>query len=224
MDNGLFSHLQFCSTQAVVYDIGLTMERSYSWVFIQLWWSVVNSVITQWSCDHTRFEHLNYINSITCSWFNQGFPNKRKPGFDLMIFILIFISHGFKLWKNLRRKVNWNFTYILVDLFLACYFTFLFFTTLMATLKSDERFCEKRNTAYISKWVRKSIRQYDNFDQSLEGLQSFFKDVKVLCVCLGFWFTSPFLLQVWCLNKCFSIFIQTGAGWQECRCIALYWC
>lgn len=42
----------------------------------------------------------------------------------------------------------------------------------------DERFCEKRNTAYISKWIRKSIRQYDDFDQSLEGLQSFFKDIK----------------------------------------------
>lgn len=42
----------------------------------------------------------------------------------------------------------------------------------------DERFCEERNTLYISKWLRKSIRQYDNFDKSLEGLQSFFRDIK----------------------------------------------
>ncbi|KAI9200490.1 hypothetical protein LWI28_008889 [Acer negundo] len=42
----------------------------------------------------------------------------------------------------------------------------------------DERFREERNRAYISKWLRKSIRQYDNFDMSLEGLKSFFRDVK----------------------------------------------
>ncbi|KAL8088437.1 hypothetical protein AgCh_038285 [Apium graveolens] len=47
-----------------------------------------------------------------------------------------------------------------------------------AIIFMDERFCEKRNTAYISKWLRKSIRQYDDFDHSMEGLQSFFKDIK----------------------------------------------
>ncbi|XP_023768865.1 uncharacterized protein LOC111917407 [Lactuca sativa] len=43
----------------------------------------------------------------------------------------------------------------------------------------DERFRQERNLTYISKWIRKSIRQYDNFDQSLEGLKSFFKNIKV---------------------------------------------
>ncbi|XP_059635149.1 uncharacterized protein LOC132277322 isoform X2 [Cornus florida] len=43
---------------------------------------------------------------------------------------------------------------------------------------ADERFCEERNTTYISKWLRKSIRQYDNFEKSLEGLSSFFRGVK----------------------------------------------
>ncbi|KAF5804016.1 putative RNA helicase [Helianthus annuus] len=43
----------------------------------------------------------------------------------------------------------------------------------------DERFRQEKNLTYISKWIRKSIRQHDNFDQSLEGLKSFFRDVKV---------------------------------------------
>ncbi|CAI9786498.1 unnamed protein product [Fraxinus pennsylvanica] len=42
----------------------------------------------------------------------------------------------------------------------------------------DERFREDRNRAYISKWLRKSIRQYDSFEESLQGLKSFFNDVK----------------------------------------------
>ncbi|KAK3232012.1 hypothetical protein Dsin_003893 [Dipteronia sinensis] len=47
-----------------------------------------------------------------------------------------------------------------------------------AIILLDERFREERNRAYISKWLRKSIRQYDNFGMSLEGLKSFFRDVK----------------------------------------------
>ncbi|KAL3514875.1 hypothetical protein ACH5RR_027592 [Cinchona calisaya] len=47
-----------------------------------------------------------------------------------------------------------------------------------AIILLDERFCEERNRAYISKWFRKSIRQYDNFESSLEELKSFFRDVK----------------------------------------------
>ncbi|XP_071698535.1 uncharacterized protein [Rutidosis leptorrhynchoides] len=43
----------------------------------------------------------------------------------------------------------------------------------------DERFRQERNLTYVSKWIRNSIRQYDSFDQSLEGLKSFFRDIKV---------------------------------------------
>jgi hypothetical protein len=46
-------------------------------------------------------------------------------------------------------------------------------------LQADERYQEERNKAYISKWLRKPIRQYDSFEISIEGLKSFFKDVKV---------------------------------------------
>lgn len=42
----------------------------------------------------------------------------------------------------------------------------------------DERFREERNTIYISKWLRKSIRTYENFETSIEGLKSFFCDIK----------------------------------------------
>ncbi|GKC04692.1 hypothetical protein Tco_0996302 [Tanacetum coccineum] len=42
-----------------------------------------------------------------------------------------------------------------------------------------ERFRQERNLAYLSKWLRNSIRQYDDFGQSLEGLKSFFRDIKV---------------------------------------------
>ncbi|XP_077246888.1 RAD3-like DNA-binding helicase protein isoform X2 [Tasmannia lanceolata] len=43
-----------------------------------------------------------------------------------------------------------------------------------AVILLDERFKEERNIEYISKWLRKSIKQYDNFDKSMEGLQTFF--------------------------------------------------
>ncbi|PWA89161.1 RAD3-like DNA-binding helicase protein [Artemisia annua] len=44
---------------------------------------------------------------------------------------------------------------------------------------ADERFRQERNLAYLSKWLRNSIRQYDDFGQSLEGLKAFFRDIKV---------------------------------------------
>ncbi|KAI3465455.1 hypothetical protein Pfo_022118 [Paulownia fortunei] len=43
----------------------------------------------------------------------------------------------------------------------------------------DERFHKDRNRACISKWLRKSIRLYSCFEESLDGLKSFFRDVKV---------------------------------------------
>ncbi|KAH6799841.1 RAD3-like DNA-binding helicase protein [Perilla frutescens var. hirtella] len=43
----------------------------------------------------------------------------------------------------------------------------------------DERFHKDRNRAHISKWLRKSIRLYSSFEESLDGLKSFFRDVKV---------------------------------------------
>lgn len=43
----------------------------------------------------------------------------------------------------------------------------------------DERFHKDRNRAYISKWLRKSIRLYNCFEESMEDLKSFFRDVKV---------------------------------------------
>ncbi|XP_011100424.1 Fanconi anemia group J protein [Sesamum indicum] len=42
----------------------------------------------------------------------------------------------------------------------------------------DERFHKDRNRAYISKWVRNSIRLYSCFEESLDSLKSFFRDVK----------------------------------------------
>nr|GEX76126.1 ribonuclease H-like domain-containing protein [Tanacetum cinerariifolium] len=41
-----------------------------------------------------------------------------------------------------------------------------------------ERLRQERNLAYLSKWLRNSIRQYDDFGQSLKGLKSFFRDIK----------------------------------------------
>ncbi|WJX15585.1 DNA helicase [Trifolium repens] len=47
-----------------------------------------------------------------------------------------------------------------------------------AIILLDERFCEERNRAFISKWLRRPLRVYDNFDGSLEGLKSFFENAK----------------------------------------------
>ncbi|KAG7597747.1 ATP-dependent helicase C-terminal [Arabidopsis suecica] len=42
----------------------------------------------------------------------------------------------------------------------------------------DERYKEQRNRASISKWLRQSIKVYDNFEASMEGLRYFFNSVK----------------------------------------------
>ncbi|GFP82753.1 fanconi anemia group j protein homolog [Phtheirospermum japonicum] len=48
-----------------------------------------------------------------------------------------------------------------------------------AVIYLDERFHRDRNRAYISKWLRNSIKLYSSFEESLGGLKSFFSDVKV---------------------------------------------
>ncbi|XP_010536478.1 PREDICTED: Fanconi anemia group J protein [Tarenaya hassleriana] len=47
-----------------------------------------------------------------------------------------------------------------------------------AVILLDERYREERIRSHISKWLRQSIKQYENFDTSLEGLRSFFDNVK----------------------------------------------
>ncbi|CAE5958086.1 unnamed protein product [Arabidopsis arenosa] len=42
----------------------------------------------------------------------------------------------------------------------------------------DERYRQPRNRASISKWLRQSIKVYDNFEASMEGLRYFFNSVK----------------------------------------------
>ncbi|KAF9603708.1 hypothetical protein IFM89_037471 [Coptis chinensis] len=43
---------------------------------------------------------------------------------------------------------------------------------------ADERFKQERNVAHVSKWLRKSLKQYTSFEMSLEGLRSFFQVAK----------------------------------------------
>ncbi|VVA92008.1 unnamed protein product [Arabis nemorensis] len=47
-----------------------------------------------------------------------------------------------------------------------------------AIILLDERYREPRNRASISKWLRQSIKLYDNFEESMEGLKAFFNSVK----------------------------------------------
>ncbi|KAF5740961.1 Fanconi anemia group J protein isoform X2 [Tripterygium wilfordii] len=47
-----------------------------------------------------------------------------------------------------------------------------------AIILLDERFQEERNRIYISKWLRKSIQEFESFETSLEKLKSFFCDIK----------------------------------------------
>ncbi|XP_065880332.1 uncharacterized protein [Euphorbia lathyris] len=47
-----------------------------------------------------------------------------------------------------------------------------------AIILLDERYKREQNRMYISKWIRKSIQQFDDYNLALEGLNSFFKDVK----------------------------------------------
>ncbi|KAI4374871.1 hypothetical protein MLD38_012813 [Melastoma candidum] len=47
-----------------------------------------------------------------------------------------------------------------------------------AIILLDERYHEERNRVHISKWLRKSMKQYDSLTMSLEDLKSFFCNVK----------------------------------------------
>ncbi|XP_073139682.1 uncharacterized protein [Henckelia pumila] len=47
-----------------------------------------------------------------------------------------------------------------------------------AIIYLDERFHKDRNRAYISKWLRDSIKLYSCFEESISSLKSFFRDVK----------------------------------------------
>ncbi|XVE56290.1 hypothetical protein DITRI_Ditri03aG0226800 [Diplodiscus trichospermus] len=49
-----------------------------------------------------------------------------------------------------------------------------------AIILLDWRFQHERNRAYISKWLRPFIREYECFEKSLDELRSFYKDVKDL--------------------------------------------
>jgi Fanconi anemia group J protein len=44
----------------------------------------------------------------------------------------------------------------------------------------DERYQENRNLAYISKWLRTAIKQYDSFQDTMDRLQKFFQNAEVL--------------------------------------------
>ena len=57
--------------------------------------------------------------------------------------------------------------------------TFFPFQTWLQNSNADERFKEERNLMYISKWLKSSIKNYGSFEESLEGLQSFFQNVEV---------------------------------------------
>ncbi|XP_072075269.1 uncharacterized protein [Arachis hypogaea] len=47
-----------------------------------------------------------------------------------------------------------------------------------AIILLDERLREERSRAFISKWLRRNLKVYDNFELSIEGLKSFFEDAK----------------------------------------------
>ncbi|KAL3617725.1 hypothetical protein CASFOL_038046 [Castilleja foliolosa] len=66
-----------------------------------------------------------------------------------------------------------------------------------AVIYLDERFHRDRNRAYISKWLRNSIKLYSSFEESLGGLKSFFSNVKVRVDVLA---NPPQDLEVKCEN------------------------
>ncbi|MED6206845.1 hypothetical protein PIB30_030513, partial [Stylosanthes scabra] len=47
-----------------------------------------------------------------------------------------------------------------------------------AIILLDERLCEERYRAFISKWLRRNLKVYDNFQLSIEGLKSFFENAQ----------------------------------------------
>ncbi|KAL9238088.1 hypothetical protein vseg_012561 [Gypsophila vaccaria] len=47
-----------------------------------------------------------------------------------------------------------------------------------AVIFLDERFSENRSMVHISKWLRKSVRSYENFETSVKELGSFFSKIK----------------------------------------------
>ncbi|XP_020079975.1 Fanconi anemia group J protein homolog [Ananas comosus] len=47
-----------------------------------------------------------------------------------------------------------------------------------AIILLDERYKEEQNRAYISKWLKNSIKHYGSFEETLDGLRTFFENVE----------------------------------------------
>lgn len=60
-----------------------------------------------------------------------------------------------------------------------CQFSTLFLFHFLVFDCSDERYRQQRNRVSISKWLRQSIKLYDNFEESMQDLKSFFPRAKV---------------------------------------------
>lgn len=61
----------------------------------------------------------------------------------------------------------------------------------LAFIPADERFKEQRNLNYISKWLRNSIKQHDNFEESMQGLRNFFEEVGFYINFFNFFLPEP---------------------------------
>lgn len=85
-------------------------------------------------------------------------------------------------------------------------------------LQADERYQVGRNTAYVSKWLKKSMRQFESFDTSIEELKYFFNNVKVSCMFpLSLFLILPFPF-FFMDDQCFVIdfgYLHAGKGRQE---------
>lgn len=114
-----------------------------------------------------------------------------------------FDNHGVTFsWKNLfceltKVSLFYSLLWTILDIYGSSKFNimlwsnislWMYLLTVMYILQADERYKKEQNRMHISKWIRKSIHQYDDYKMSLEGLKSFFRDVKVFYTSLSLHF------------------------------------
>ena len=83
---------------------------------------------------------------------------------------------------------------------------FLFQFISLCLICPDERYRQQRNRVSISKWLRQSIKLYDNFEESMQDLKSFFPSAKV---------SFPFLENSLLLHKSIKLLKAKTTCMQE---------
>jgi predicted membrane protein len=127
------------------------------------------------------FLYIFLLNVILMKIFDSYIFNVAVALLKIMYLVPISMEHSLESSYFVSLSFLIFVVRYILDLWFIWYCSWTIFIIIGVNIivELDERFCEERNRAFISKWLRRPLRVYDNFDGSLEGLKSFFENAKV---------------------------------------------